>query len=223
MCAGGDDHVTIAPTVLEVLAGLEERSRRERPELDALNAQGAGATRAAAPRLMLDVGPDVGRLLNLTARLLGARRILEIGGSTGYSTVWLAEAAAATGGLVTSVELDPEKSKEQRRHLEAAGLLDHVELLVGDAHELCADLEPGVDLVLIDHWKDVYVREFDLVWPKVRTGGVVVADNILQPEATIAQMQAYVAHVRAAQGALSYTIDVGDGVEMTLRTEAAGG
>lgn len=210
--------MTLAPSVQQVLTELEERSQRERPELDALNAQGAGATRAAAPRLMLDVGPDVGRLLNLLARLLDASRILEIGGSTGYSTVWLAEAAAATGGTVLSIELDPDKSAEQRRNLEEAGLAEHVELVVGDASEVVRDLEPGVDLVLIDHWKDVYVREFDLVWPKVRPGGIVVADNILEPEATLAQMQAYVAHVQQAPGAASFTIDVGDGIEITHKT-----
>lgn len=216
--------MTVAVEVQQVLTELEERSRRERPELDALNAQGAGATRAAAPRLMLDVGPDVGRLLNLLARVLDARHVVEVGGSSGYSTVWLAEAVATTGGRVTSIEIDAGKSEEQRRNLVAAGLLDHVDLVVADALEVIPGLPDGsVDLVLIDHWKDLYVRDFDLVWPKVREGGVVVADNILLPEATLAQMQAYVEHVRGAPGAVSYTVAVGDGIELTHRTRTTGG
>lgn len=216
--------MTVATEVQRVLTELEERSQRERPELDALNEQGAGATRAAAPRLMLDVGPDVGRLLNLLARVLDARHVVEIGGSTGYSTVWLAEAVGATGGRVTSIEIDPAKSEEQRRNLTAAGLADHVELVAADALEVIPGLPDGsVDLVLVDHWKDLYVRDFDLVWPKVRPGGVVVADNILLPEATLAQMQAYVEHVRRAPGAVSYTVAVGDGIELTHRAPTAGG
>jgi len=100
-----------------VLARLEERSTRERPELDALNASGAGSTRAAAPRLMLDVGPDVGRFLNLLIRRTPEPRVVEIGGSVGYSTIWLADAAAATGGEVISIENDDGKVEELRRNV----------------------------------------------------------------------------------------------------------
>jgi predicted O-methyltransferase YrrM len=196
---------------------LEERSRRERPEIDALNTRGAAATRAAAPRLMLDVGPDVGRLLNLLARVMGARHVVEVGGSSGYSTIWLAEAMASCGGRVTSIEIHPGKAAEQRENLVAAGLLEHVDLVVEDASAVIPRLAEPVDLVLIDHWKDLYIREFDLVWPKVRPGGVVVADNILVPEVTRPQMRAYVEHVQAAHGAVSYTIAVGDGLEITHR------
>jgi predicted O-methyltransferase YrrM len=210
--------MTLSPLVQQTLTALEERSRRERPELDGLNAQGAAATRAAAPRLMLDVGPDVGRLLNLLARILAARHIVEVGGSSGYSTVWLAEAVASSGGRVTSIEIDSGKAAEQRENLAAAGLLDHVDLVVDDSGSVIPRLAEPVDLVLIDHWKDLYIRDFDLVWPKVRPGGVVVADNILLPEATRARLQAYVEHVRSVPGAVSYTVAVGDGVEITHRT-----
>lgn len=215
--------MTLAQPIQEVLDELEERSRRERPELDELNAQGASATRAAAPRLMLDTGPDVGRLLNVMARMLDAQHVVEVGGSAGYSTIWLAEAVAATGGRVTSIELDRGKHDEQRENLRAAGLLDHVELVCDDASAVIPGIEGPVDLVLVDHWKDVYVRDFDLVWPKVRPGGVVVADNILVPEATVELMRAYVAHVQALPDAVSFTVDVGDGVEITYKTVTAGG
>lgn len=211
--------MTLSPPVRRTLARLEERSTRERTEVDALNARSAAATRAAAPRLMLDVGPDVGRLLNLLARAMGARHVVEVGGSSGYSTIWLAEAVAGCGGRVTSIEIDSGKAAEQHENLAAAGLLEHVDLVLDDASAVIPRLAEPVDLVLIDHWKDLYVRDFDLIWPRVRPGGVVVADNILVPEATRPQMQAYVEHVRAVPGAVSYTVAVGDGIEITHRTE----
>ena len=201
--------------VAAVLKHLEARSVAERIELETLNQRGAAFVRQAAGRLMLDVGPQVGFLLNLLVRALRGWRMVEIGGSVGYSTIWLAEAARATGGTVFSIEFDQGKQREQRQNLEAAGLLSHVELLLGDAAQLLPSLPGPFDLVLIDHWKDVYAREFDLVWPKVRSGGLVIADNILRPAATAELMQSYVAHVRASTEARSMTLDVGQGIELT--------
>jgi predicted O-methyltransferase YrrM len=206
-----------------VLARLEERSAGEQAELGALNAAGAAHTRAAAPRLMLDVGPAVGRLLNLLVRATQARRVVEVGGSVGYSTIWLAAAAAETGGEVVSIENDPGKAGELRANLAQAGLAHHVRVVCQSADTVLPRLQPPFDLVLIDHWKDLYIREFDLAWPKVRVGGVVVADNILAPRATAAQMEAYVKHVRSRPGARSATLPLGDGVEITTRAAAEGG
>ncbi|MEO6503183.1 MAG: class I SAM-dependent methyltransferase [Jatrophihabitantaceae bacterium] len=205
-------------TAAGVLATLEERSRREQAELDRLNSIGAGATRAAAPGLMLDVGPDVGRLLNALVRIVGAKQVLEIGGSVGYSTIWLADAAAAVGGRVVSVEPDPGKAAQLRDNVAAAGFADQVEVLQEDIADVLPRLSGPLDLVLIDHWKDLYVREFDAVWPLVRTGGVVIADNVLLPEATRPQMRDYQEHVQAAVGAYSLTLPLGDGVELTWQT-----
>lgn len=210
-------------TAADVLVTLEDRSRNERAELDRLNSIGAAATRAAAPQLMLDVGPDVGRLLNALVRIIGAKQVLEIGGSVGYSTIWLADAAAALGGHVISTETDPGKAEQLRNNVKAAGLADHVEVLQEDAATVIPRLSGEFDLVLIDHWKDLYIREFDAVWSRVRTGGVVVADNVLLPEATRPQMQAYQDHVRAAEAAYSFTLPLGAGVELTWRTGPGGG
>lgn len=202
---------------MATLTRLEARSAAEHEELAALNRRGAGFVRQAAPHLMLDVGPDVGQLLNLLVRSGRARRIVEIGGSVGYSTIWLAEAARSTGGSVVSIEFDRGKSREQRDNLEAAQVLGQVHQRCGDAAQVLPGLPGPFDLVLIDHWKDVYVREFDLVWPKMRRGGLVVADNVLRPAATAEVMRAYISHVRAAPGSRSMTLDVGQGIELTCR------
>lgn len=220
---GASRTITPTPAAADVLALLETRSQQERPELDRLNDLGAAATRAAASGLMLDVGPEVGRLLNALVRIIGAKQILEIGGSVGYSTIWLADAAAATGGRVLSVEPDPGKAAELRRNVAAAGLAGYVDVRQDDIADVIPQLSGPLDLVLIDHWKDLYVREFDAVWPLVRLGGAVVADNILLPEATRPRMQAYQDHVRAAAGGYSLTVQLGDGVELTWRTESEAG
>jgi predicted O-methyltransferase YrrM len=162
-------------------------------------------------------------LLNALVRIIGAKQVLEIGGSVGYSTIWLADAAAALGGRVISTETDPDKAEQLRHNVRAAGLADHVEVFQEDAATVIPRLSGEFDLVLIDHWKDLYVREFDAVWSRVRTGGVVVADNVLLPEVTRPQMQAYQDHVRAAEAAYSFTLPLGAGVELTWRTGPGGG
>ncbi len=212
----GDPMLTSA-TARAVLARLEERSAGERPELDALNALGAAHTRAAAPRLMLDVGPAAGRLLNILVRTTQARMVIEVGGSVGYSTIWLAEAVAETGGEVISIETDQGKADQLTQNVADAGLLQHVRVIRDSADVVISQLTGPFDLVFIDHWKDLYVREFDLAWPKVRVGGLVVADNILLPAATAAQAGAYVRHVRGLPDARSVTVPLGDGLEITVR------
>ena len=203
--------------VAGVLHRLDDRARTEATELDALNALGPEHVRAAAARLMLDVGPEVGALLNVLVRCSGARRIVEVGGSIGYSTIWLAEAASATGGTVVSIEPDEAKLAEQRENLAAAGLAGHVRQVAAAAEDVLPTLDAPFDLVLIDHWKALYVDAFEGAWPRLRRGGLVVADNVLRPEATIDEMRRYIAHVRAVPDAVSVTLDVGDGVELTCR------
>lgn len=203
--------------VKSVIDSLTRRSEDEQRELAELNARGAQYVRAAAPRLMLDVGPEVGQLLNMLTRACHAKVVVEVGASVGYSSLWLAEAVQFTGGKVFSIEPDLNKQQEQREHLRAAGLLDFVELVAGDARDVIPNLPQPFDLVLIDHWKDLYVREFDLVWPRMRRGGLVIADNILHPAATLDAMRAYVQHARAHAPDLSLTLDVGNGIEITTR------
>lgn len=210
----------MASAVLEVLARLEQRSDSERPELERLNNIGAQATRAAAGGLMLDVGPDVGRLLNALVRIVDARNVLEVGGSVGYSTVWIAEALSHTGGHAVSVEPNQAKADQLRANLVEAGVDKFVDVVVDDAAAVVADITEPLDLVLIDHWKDLYVREFDSIWPKLRTGGVIVADNVLRPAATADLMRGYIDHVSSMPGAYSFTLEMGDGVELTWRTHS---
>lgn len=207
-----------AARISEVLDQLQARTDAEDDDVRAVvRAGGALALRKAAGRFVLPVGADVGRFLNLLVRCLGATRILEIGASVGYSTIWLAEAARHTGGTVDSIECDAAKVAEQLDNLEAAGLAGVVRQLAGASEAVLPTLAGPYDLVLVDHWKQHYVRDFDLVWPKVGPRGVVVADNILSPPFTGDEADAYVRHTRARRDAWSFTLPIGDGVEITQR------
>ena len=151
--------------------------------------------------------PDSAEFVCALAAGLGAKRLLEIGGSSGVSTIALAAAARATGGVVTSIEIEPTRQAESRATIDALGLSPHVRFVAGDAAVVLPTLE-AQDLVLLDCEKEDYVRFFDLL--RLAPGAVVVADNILSHDLT-----AYVAHVRARSGVESMTLPVGKGLEVT--------
>ena len=138
---------------------------------------------------------------------VGAKRMLEIGGSTGISTIALATAARDTGGKLISMEIDPARQTESRQTLGGLGLEPVVDYRLGDAAALLPDLGE-VDFVLIDCEKEDYIRFFDML--KVARGGIVVADNILSHD-----LKDYVAHVRKHPGVESVTLSVGKGLEVT--------
>jgi predicted O-methyltransferase YrrM len=167
---------------------------------------------------MLDVGPDVARLLAVLVRGRSKPTVVELGSSVGYSTIWLADAARATGGRVFSIEPDAGKVAQARANLAEAGLADYAEIIEGTASDGLARLPGPYDVVVIDHWKDLYIPDFDLAWQRVAPGGMVVADNILVPQATRDLMQKYVDHVRGVPGAWSQTVPLGDGLEITVRS-----
>jgi predicted O-methyltransferase YrrM len=138
---------------------------------------------------------------------LGARKVVEIGGSSGISTIALASAARQTGGRVTSIEIEPARQVESRETLGALGLGQLVDYICGDAAAALPNLDE-VELALLDCEKEDYIRFFDLL--RVAPGGVVVADNIISHALTD-----YVAHVRKRPGVESITLPIGKGLELT--------
>ena len=148
-----------------------------------LSGGGAGAFKALEPRLknaFIPVSPTGGRFLYLTARVLGARSIVEFGTSFGISTLYFAAALRDNGGgRVIGTELEPTKHARAVGHLREAGLDGYAEVRLGDALKtLSSDLPESVDLVLLDGWKDLYQPVLELLTPRLRPGAVVVADNV---------------------------------------------
>jgi predicted O-methyltransferase YrrM len=201
----------VDPVIERVLADFERRAEEEQRRTAV---PGAPSNR---DELLLSVGREAGTLLYLLATGGQSRRILELGTSYGYSTVWLGAAARATGGKVLSLELQEYKIEHARQALTRAGLSTRVEFHAGDCLENLRTLAGPFDFVLLDVWKDLYLPCFDLVHPKLAPGGVICADNMLRPESARPHADAYRARVRAAGDMDSVLVDVGNGIEISRK------
>ena len=159
----------------------------------------------------LAVGPDSGRLLFALVAPNAGCEVLEIGGSRGYSTMWLASAARILGGRVVTLERETGKIETWRRNIADAGLEEWAELVEGDAKETLPELEDGFDVVFLDAWKDDYEVLFGLARTKLDPGGIVVADNVT----TSSTVEAYAAARQADPTLVSVTVPIGHGLEVT--------
>ena len=165
--------------------------------------------------LLLPIGPATGTLVSTLIQEMKARAILEVGTSYGYSTVFLAEAARATDGIVTTLELHSRKIEYARTQIAKAGLAEFVDFKVGDALETLRELPGPFDFVLLDLWKDLYIPSFDLIYPKLAAGALIVADNMLHPERARPDANRYRARVREAAGMSTVLLSVGHGIELS--------
>jgi len=185
--------------VRAVLARLEEEDDAE---------QGAGLRPAERS---LAVGADSGRLLFALVAPNAGCDVLEIGGSRGYSAIWLAAAARILGGRVLSLEQEPVKIEAWRRNIAEAGLEEWAELVEGDARDTLAKVGGSFDVVFIDAWKDDYEWYFAEARTKLEPGGVVVADNV----GTSETVKAYAQARQADPTVVSVTVPIGNGLEVT--------
>jgi predicted O-methyltransferase YrrM len=158
--------------------------------------------------------PEAGRFINMLIRACGHKRLLEIGTSYGYSTLWLATAAQANGGMVETLELAPERFEASRQMFARAGLSSLIKQTQGDARQLIPTLEGQYDFIFIDAEKDDYEDFLDLTFARVRPGGIIMADNVLSHAD---QLGHYIEKAQHTQGLLSVTVPVGRGEEMSLR------
>jgi predicted O-methyltransferase YrrM len=184
-----------------VLARLEAEDAEER-------AQGLPqAVRARA------VAPTTGRFLFSLVAPQTDCEVLELGGSRGYSTIWLAAGVRHLGGRVLSLEQDPAKIDAWRANVEEAGLSDWAELLEGDALETLPAVDDVFDVVFVDAEKEDYERLFQIARGKVEPGALVVADNVLSHPDPLAFYSA----ARQADPTLeSVTVPLDRGLELSV-------
>jgi len=133
------------------------------------------------------VSPDVGRLIAMLAAWAPAGPCIEIGTSAGYSTLWLALAARATGRKVVTVEIDGAKVGLARATFAAAGVEDVINLVHGDALGHLPHTH-GIGFCFLDAEKDIYAPVYDLVVPRMLPGGILIADNAISHEAELRPM-----------------------------------
>jgi predicted O-methyltransferase YrrM len=191
----------LGEVVRGVLAALEEEDMRERD---------AGLPSSERSR---QVARTTGQFLFALVAPQADCEVLEIGGSRGYSTIWLAAGARHLGGRVLSLEADPRKCEAWRANIAEAGLDDWAQLIEGDAYETLPAIDDVFDVVFLDAEKDDYEQLFALARGKVEPGAVFVADNVLSHEDTLG---AYSRSRQADATLESVTVPLDRGLELSV-------
>lgn len=173
------------------------------------------AATADRPRRMLNITRNTGEFLAVLVRAMNARQILEIGTSNGYSTLWLASAARATGGRVTTVELSEFKIGLATANFERSSLADAIGQVRGEAGAfLKAAPDSHYDLVFLDSERPEYPGWWPDIRRVLRPGGLLVVDNALSH---VAEMAPFVALIAGDSAFTSCTVPVGNGEFMAVK------
>ncbi|OGO40375.1 MAG: hypothetical protein A2Z04_04835 [Chloroflexi bacterium RBG_16_57_9] len=162
---------------------------------------------------MQNVPHDAGRFFHILARATRARRILEVGMSNGYSTLWLASAAQHHDGHITTVERDSSKVNLARKNFGRAGLDHRIEIKMGEAMRVVRKLEGTFDFIFLDASKEDQLDMLQILEPHLAPGGLVISDNALTH---VSELAAYTAYVRSHPVFESLLIPIGNGFEMSL-------
>ena len=180
--------------------------------------------RYAAERDFPIVGPQVGRLLALLAGLIRAERVFELGSGFGYSAYWLCR-ALGPGGRVIATDGREENAARAREFFGRAGLADRLEFRVGEARDVLRRTPGPFDLILVDIDKAQYPEAFDLAVPRLRPGGLLIADNMLRdgrvletpPDEGTAGVLAYTRKAMEHPDLWTVILPVRDGVGVSWR------
>ena len=187
-------------------------------ELEQFGQANDGST-TERPRRMLNITRDTGELLAVLVRACVARRVLEIGTSNGYSTLWLASAARAIGGKVTTVELAEYKIGLASATFARSGLAPSISLVHDDAGRVLArSADAAFDLIFLDSERPEYPGWWPDLRRVLRPGGLLVVDNaISHPE----QMAPFVALVKADSAFVTSLVPVGNGEFLAVKADRA--
>ena len=168
------------------------------------------------------VGIHTGKMLGLLIRLIGAKRVLELGTCIGYSAVWLGEALKSTGGELITVEFDKNIYNEARENIEKAGLSSVIEIIYGDAFEIANQLDGKFDMILQDSAKALYPEMLEQCIALTRKNGLIIADDTLfkpmgLPDKLSDPMHEYNKIVFADERLYSTILPIGDGATISIK------
>lgn len=206
------------PDVRRVLDHMHAEADRTDPALLERAAGKTGTERAALlAEAFIPVSPDAGRLLYTLVRGAAPGTVVEFGTSFGLSAIYIAAALRdrGAGGLITT-EIYRSKAERAREYIREAGLLEVVDLRIGDALETLEGLERDVSLVFLDGMKSLYLPILKLLEPALRPGALVVGDDLDLFPVPLAQYLAYVRDPK--NGYVSVTVPIGDTMELSTRT-----
>ncbi|MCG4262310.1 DUF1442 domain-containing protein [Acetobacter senegalensis] len=197
----------------KISAVLDRYHARMREERAGPRTEAPGGRDGGQDQRMRAIGPETGQILNILARSLEKPTILELGTSFGYSGIWLADAARASGGRLITMELHEYKSAYAKKMAEQAGLAGWIDFRIGDAVQMIGELSGKVDFVFVDLWKDLYVPCLEAFYPYLNEGAIVVADNMIRPGTE--DVKRYGRAIRALPGMSSVLLPVGTGIEVS--------
>jgi caffeoyl-CoA O-methyltransferase len=194
--------------VLQIISRLNKQSNGERN----------GRVKVAPDQEMLAITADTGVFFSILLKAINARRVLEVGTSVGFSTLWLAEAIGKKRDTrVITIELQQQKVNLALKNFKEAGVDKIIEIKQGVALDVLYKLKGKFDFVFLDADKENLIRYFDLVLPMVRIGGIIAADNMLYPHRFRATMRKYARHVHSKPNIQSVTVPIGMGEEISIK------
>ena len=214
--------------ISRVLSRLEEQSKRER----------SGEVIVPRSEMMLAITLDTGTFFNIILKAMRAKRILELGTSYGYSTLWFAEAAMQISKIsntrpektIITIEMDHSKVQLANKNFDDAGIKHMIEIKEGKAFDVLSEIsknyhnknyskdgEQFFDFVFFDADQENLKHYFDLVLPMVRVGGIIATDNMLYPEEYRSMMTSYTNYIKNKPNIQSMMIPIGNGEELTIK------
>ena len=194
--------------VLSVISRLNRQSNRER----------SGRVNVGPDQEMLAITADTGIFFSVLLKAIKARRILEVGTSAGFSTLWFADAMGKNySRRIITIEMNPQKVERALKNFKEAGVDKIIEIKQGIALDLLRKLKGKFDFVFLDADKENIIRYFDIVLPMVRIGGIIAADNMLYPDHFRPAMRKYTRYVHTKPNIQSVTVPIGMGEEITIK------
>ncbi|RZG46796.1 O-methyltransferase [Acinetobacter wuhouensis] len=157
-----------------------------------------------------NIEPESALFLAMQIRIQQSKRILEIGTSTGYSTLWLADAAQVTGGQVTTVEIDEKRTQQAKEYAKELQVDDVIDFWVGDAQQFLENSQQKYDFILLDAERDAYLNYWkDLQNMIENQGGVLIVDNVISHSA---EVKSFITEVKQDQRFITTTLPIGAGL-----------
>jgi predicted O-methyltransferase YrrM len=201
--------------ILTILKKLEERSKLEE----------TNQIKVSHDDKMLAITQDTGQFYNLFLKAINAKRVLEVGTSVGYSTLWFADAVLENGGNIITIEQNPSKISRAKANFEEARVESIIKNIQGEATKVLRHLSENIksgkeeqfDFVFLDADKELNIEYFDLVLPIVRIGGIIAVDNILYPEKFRPMMNKFIKHVKKIPNVQTFSLDLGNGEQISLK------
>lgn len=198
--------------IAQVLHSLEKRADYEKENF----------TKIHHDKRMLAITRDTGIFYNTLLKIQKPKKILEIGTSFGYSTLWFASAIGKKSKIIT-VEKNPKKIKFAKKNFQKAGVSDMIEIKEGIAKDILIQLgkskrtKESFDFIFIDADKEEYPFYFDICLPMLKKGGIIAADNIIFPRKFKKHIKKYLEHINEIKDIQSITIPIGNGQEISFK------